>query len=75
MDPYAAKAEEWEGEDVVVTRANAPELKGKLSGHDEHGLTVTSPHEDAEYAQETFVAYRDIRGLCRATMDYGLVGH
>ena len=51
-------------QDVIITRADAPELVGRVSMVEEDGVTIVSPHpENDEASIFNFVAYGDIRGV------------
>lgn len=50
-------------QEIVITRADALDLIGKISVAEEDGVTIVSPHENPEAGVFTFVAYGDIRGV------------
>ena len=68
-NPYRTKLEVHVGTDqqVVVHRANAPDLNGTVAKVDDDGCTIKHPRAVA--ALYVFVAYEDIRGIGQLDWD------
>ena len=75
--PYKYKLEDFEqGKEVVIDRADATSLKGKLLKVLEDGCVVgvLSPETD-ESLLEVFVAYEHIRGVGSTEWNYDVIAH
>lgn len=68
------KLESDDKEGVVVARADAPELVGKVTKVEANGYWISFPHPTQRDAVlQTFVADRDIRGVSVTDWNYDLI--
>lgn len=74
MNPYKQVLKKLLGEDVIIHRANAADLAGKVKVVDEDVCVIASEGSRPDSVQDTFVAYTDIRGVSTEDWDYDLIG-
>lgn len=61
-NPYEEKLLSLEGQEAVIHRAGASELKGKVAEVGEGGCEIKLLSSTSESVMVVFVAYKDIRG-------------
>ncbi len=73
-NPYKAKLEELEGkENVIVHRASAQALEGKLERVEDEGCVISWKGVRHDAIVSTFVAYKDIRGVGHEDWDHDVI--
>lgn len=66
-NPYKKELRQYQGmeNEVTIHRANTIDLIGKISSVEEDGFHITHLSGDPNFNQDTFVAYKDVRGISK----------
>lgn len=74
-DPYRKQLSDLENEEVVLHRAGAPDLHGKVAEIQDDGCVIAIKGKDHERILNVFVAYRDLRGVSKEEWDMDVIAH
>ena len=72
--PYKKQLQRLRDKEVILYRADAPEIKGTLIRIvRDGGCIIAVPQKEGDVRLEVFVAFRDIRGVGSMEWDYDII--
>lgn len=72
-DSYQKRLEELKDQEVILHRADASELKGKVHEVDDDGCCIAVKGDTVDTLTIVFVALKDIRGIGTFSWDYDVI--